>query len=1054
MTYIIIIKYQKSKFYTMNNLISLADTMLAADDLISNNNNEMRNSRTQPIVINRLPANNLQITPTNLIQNPLHQLQSNPPTGTPSHLLNNPPIGGLANPIPFNRPMETPSISYPPNQMQFCQPINSRVTTPNQLPSNSQARGGVPLNQNNRPFVRPATTTTTTTTTENGCFSHFRVVEKEKKEQVRKSFQLKKCLESFYERASSRYRCRLCTEHTRLFISIYTVERHIEDEHKAIVDDTMANICFVETLAGSQRNRDGVKMKRCDHLNCGMLVDEPNFSQHYSSNHHCHRPDEKSNCVRCKAVERKAEKQTIEELLNMSATTVKYTYNNLLDISVRDMARTKLVYQIPDEKWKDYCIEMKCDTKYYSLTRIKKYIKEISSKYMKELSQSEVGTYLSLQNSLALVIEMDIQRGYDTGETVSMEVKGEMKDVTPKLFRIGLDNAKMNKNNKFSQEIGVLQSISINKPVPVLKSPNDGLMFLVYLGDETFSELKQQLAKLNQEIKELESNNNIFIYKDRYYQIDLLYTFDLKCWLTVMGLGGLFHWNSTFRCPTCLGTGSSGKVDPDTQEKIDHSTIGNVAGFFEPRTRELMRKEGQRVKDKLEKSKAKNPKVEMKSFSGLAAEPSLDIDPTKVPPDTLHMIMSIVKTVFKPILLLCDTNETLRKDIEDFLKCKAKLTLITVSPGTLLHGQPYTFYDRFKQSAVNYMEYINILINQDILIKTLSNHSVYNNDKLELIKKYWKQLHCLISCMISDEPVKEYQWRYMSSQFGSNLILADIKISTYMHIFIVHVGFFLERYGNLERFATFCIEYLHKPQQQEQQQEQQEQLQEQQEQQEQHLSTSFPPPIVRDVRESKRRKMFDDRIEKLRQMIQQQSSTLMQQNVDALQRVLEEQEKQQQLSEAKKITKDLTYQLIERSINMFFINNEENSGNVNESDHAALRRQWEELRKIEKDRQRNQHFNVSNFNLNSLFGIESIEVAPTDFNCKPKFLLKKDNTYRVAFKDEVIANYYSVDYITRQSATESISNDRMVEGRYQFSRRPAEITIIQNYQLGQRGLED
>ncbi|EFA82593.1 Zinc finger BED domain-containing protein [Heterostelium album PN500] len=131
---------------------------------------------------------------------------------------------------------------------------------------------------------------------------------------------------------------------------------------------------------------------------------------------------------------------------------------------------------------------------------------------------------------------------------------------------------------------------------------------------------------------------------------DLLYTFDLKCWLTVMGLGGLFHWNSTFRCPTCLGTGSSGKVDPDTQEKIDHSTIG----FFKP---------------------PKNPKVEMKSFSGMAAEPSLDIDPTKVPPDTLYMFMSIVKTVY----------------IEDFLKCTAKLTLITVSPGTLLHGQPYTF---------------------------------------------------------------------------------------------------------------------------------------------------------------------------------------------------------------------------------------------------------------------------------------------------------------------------------------------------------------------------
>ncbi|EFA82592.1 hypothetical protein PPL_04283 [Heterostelium album PN500] len=145
----------------------------------------------------------------------------------------------------------------------------------------------------------------------------------------------------------------------------------------------------------------------------------------------------------------------------------------------------------------------------------------------------------------------------------------------------------------------------------------------------------------------------------------------------------------------------------------------------------------------------------------------------------------------------------------------------------------------------------------------------------------------------------------MSSQFGSNLILADIKISTYMHIFIVHVGLFLERYGNLE--------YLHKPQQQEQQQEQQkhEQQQEQQEQQKQHLSNRF------------------------------------------------------------------------QLVSVLY--------GVDENIDSAYYSWWDG------------HI--------------------IDYN-------KKDNTYRVAFKDEVIANYYSVDYITIQSATESISNDRLVEGRY------------------------
>ena len=35
------------------------------------------------------------------------------------------------------------------------------------------------------------------------------------------------------------------------------------------------------------------------------------------------------------------------------------------------------------------------------------------------------------------------------------------------------------------------------------------------------------------------------------------------------------------------------------------------------------------------------------------------------------------------------------------------------------------------------------------------------------------------------------------------------EVTTYLHIFVYHVGFYVEKYGSLERFANYGIEGLH-----------------------------------------------------------------------------------------------------------------------------------------------------------------------------------------------------------------------------------------------------
>ncbi|GAM18274.1 hypothetical protein SAMD00019534_014490 [Acytostelium subglobosum LB1] len=80
----------------------------------------------------------------------------------------------------------------------------------------------------------------------------------------------------------------------------------------------------------------------------------------------------------------------------------------------------------------------------------------------------------------------------------------------------------------------------------------------------------------------------------------------------------------------------------------------------------------------------------------------------------------------------------------------------------------------------------------------------------------WEQLAFLVNLMITDRPagqpnVKEFQWRFMAEKLGTlTLIHCGNKLSSYMHMFKMHVGYFLERYGNLERYSLFCGEFKHK----------------------------------------------------------------------------------------------------------------------------------------------------------------------------------------------------------------------------------------------------
>jgi hypothetical protein len=80
------------------------------------------------------------------------------------------------------------------------------------------------------------------------------------------------------------------------------------------------------------------------------------------------------------------------------------------------------------------------------------------------------------------------------------------------------------------------------------------------------------------------------------------------------------------------------------------------------------------------------------------------------------------------------------------------------------------------------------------------------------VKLIWKQLRALLTLAMQDEEqITEEKWLCMSKQFSTNFTAryCDEDVTLYIHVFVYHIGYYLEKYGNLELFTNYTIEGHH-----------------------------------------------------------------------------------------------------------------------------------------------------------------------------------------------------------------------------------------------------
>jgi hypothetical protein len=122
--------------------------------------------------------------------------------------------------------------------------------------------------------------------------------------------------------------------------------------------------------------------------------------------------------------------------------------------------------------------------------------------------------------------------------------------------------------------------------------------------------------------------------------------------------------------------------------------------------------------------------------------------------------------------------------------------------------------ERVKLSRFGRPEYLRIIEHHGRFISILESGATTEaqQKKVAKTKETWQLFHKLISLAVQPKvSITEKQWLEEAKPFGKAFTARYTKqeVTTYIHLFIYHVGFYLEKYESIEIFANVATESMH-----------------------------------------------------------------------------------------------------------------------------------------------------------------------------------------------------------------------------------------------------
>src|SRR3989344_4371557 len=259
----------------------------------------------------------------------------------------------------------------------------------------------------------------------------------------------------------------------------------------------------------------------------------------------------------------------------------------------------------------------------------------------------------------------------------------------------------------------------------------------------------------------------------------------------------------------------------------------------------------QKARQKLVK-KIENGEEE-KSTYGIISTPILDFPVKQVVPCNMHCLMAILRKlvcrtssgVVVYLMLAFDLhvcvnqvnllgediagNDKAVTEFERILReeCKVKLagkkktnlTLVErLKRSRYIHTissvwSTYKTYQLIAFARLNRPDFLHILTNYEHFFSYLDTIATGETiNRVKKARKVW-QLFYPLACLTVQARVEitAKEWKKMAIKFGK--VFVDVypreDVTTYIHIFVYHYGYFLEHYHGLEKFANFALEGKH-----------------------------------------------------------------------------------------------------------------------------------------------------------------------------------------------------------------------------------------------------
>lgn len=428
---------------------------------------------------------------------------------------------------------------------------------------------------------------------------------------------------------------------------------------------------------------------------------------------------------------------------------------------------------IPDSRWSETTSLLRLGD-YATISKIKKRREEVNKLMPAKTTASGNGSELPLLDFITWLIR---------------QTPPKTKKI---VLKFAFDGANITSKRRVTEEIGTIELLLDECNLEQLRSVTNCHQYIIYIGGESRKEYQAELANVIPVVNQLIKTGKLAV-DGIEYDIEPVLVCDLKALVKLLGLYNCFHPKAYWKCPWCS------------------VCIHNLADFGIKEWPLRTKEEWDKLATEAERRATKSAKDTFaRNNKGIMGTPLFDFAMDHIIPCMLHCLMGVTRKLFELLAAEAHNNPTVE---EEFLAILASLK-ISLIHSTSSEGKKRTFSDRVKGSRLGRPEQLRIIENHQQFIAVLERgaRTQTQQAKVAKTKKVWELYHKLLSLAVQPEVViTKQQWLAEAIPFGRTFIARYTKseVTPYIHIFIYHIGFFLEKYGSIEKFANYATESMH-----------------------------------------------------------------------------------------------------------------------------------------------------------------------------------------------------------------------------------------------------